>query len=151
MFLSKHHLKLLAVHFERVLVYNCWVLETCQWIIVPIFIGEDWNDCSLCIGFDPHAIILFQSPFTWLLLLCLLWRLLLMWDIFIEISSHNPIYLDDFHGGLFSNLNSKITWTKISSKKTKTYLLSCSLNISFINDWKVAGAFLRPNGMTKNS
>ena len=41
--------------------------------------------------------------------------------------------------------------TKISSKNTITKCRKNLCNILFINDWKVAGAFIRPKGITWNS
>ena len=42
-------------------------------------------------------------------------------------------------------------YISMSSMKTKTPFLSNGANIWFMTPWKVAGALVRPNGITRNS
>ncbi|KAJ0500235.1 hypothetical protein HanRHA438_Chr11g0485171 [Helianthus annuus] len=44
-----------------------------------------------------------------------------------------------------------LLYTNISSKNTNAHFLKTSLKVAFINDWNVAGAFVRPKGNTRNS
>src|SRR4030095_6204142 len=45
--------------------------------------------------------------------------------------------------------SSELEYTRMSSKYTRTNLSIYGRKIEFINVWNVAGAFVRPKGMTK--